>query len=247
MEIAQFFARNWTGARFTLFDTPHLTALAAVLLLNVWLLRFRAASEKTRGQVRWTMALILWLNEIGWHIWHAATGQWTVQTMLPLHLCSIMVWVGALGLVLRSERIYEFLYFLGIGGALQALLTPDLGVYGFPHYRFWQTFISHGLIVTSAVYLTVVEGFRPTWKSFRRVLVGANVYMLAVFFINQWLGSNYLFIARKPETASLLDMLPPWPYYIAYIELIGLFTCLLLYLPFAIQDWRAKRPFPRSI
>jgi len=26
---------------------------------------------------------------------------------------------------------------MGIGGALQALLTPDLGLYGFPHFRFF--------------------------------------------------------------------------------------------------------------
>ncbi|GAB4481644.1 MAG: hypothetical protein OHK0031_03670 [Anaerolineales bacterium] len=33
--------------------------------------------------------------------------------------------------------IYELLYFMGIGGALQALLTPDVGIYGFPHYRYF--------------------------------------------------------------------------------------------------------------
>lgn len=91
--------------------------------------------------------------------------------MLPLHVCSALVWVGALGLVMRSYKIYEFMYFMGIGGALQALLTPDLGIYGFPHYRFWQTYLSHGLIVTAAIYMTVVEGFCPTWKSLRRVFL----------------------------------------------------------------------------
>jgi len=56
------------------------------------------------------------------------------------------------------------------------------------------------------------------------------------------IGSNYLFIAHKPETASLLDVLPPWPYYIAYIEVIGLVMCLILYIPFMIKDWRATQP-----
>ncbi len=63
-----------------------------------------------------------------------------------------------------------------------------------------------------------------------------------VFVINMLIGSNYLFIAHKPPTASLLDVLPPWPYYIAYIEAIGLVMCLILYIPFIIKDWRAKRP-----
>jgi hypothetical integral membrane protein (TIGR02206 family) len=69
--------------------------------------------------------------------------------MLPLQICSLMVWVSGIMLVTRSFKIYEFAYFLGIGGGLQALATPDLGIYGFPHFRFFQTFLSHGLIVAA--------------------------------------------------------------------------------------------------
>jgi uncharacterized membrane protein YwaF len=39
---------------------------------------------------------------------------------------------------------------------------------------------------------------------------------------------------------SLLDLLPPWPIYILYMEAIGMITVLLLYSPFAIKDWQAK-------
>jgi hypothetical integral membrane protein (TIGR02206 family) len=91
------------------------------------------------------------------------------------------------------------------------------------------------------VYLTAVEGYRPTALSMRRVLVGANLYMAAVGLVNWAIGSNYLFIAHKPETASLLDVLPAWPWYILYIELLGILFVLLMYTPFAIRDFRARR------
>ncbi len=55
------------------------------------------------------------------------------------------------------------------------------------------------------------------------------------------LDSNYLFIAHKPETASLMDVLPAWPWYIPFLELIGAGFCLLLYVPFALRDLRAAR------
>jgi hypothetical integral membrane protein (TIGR02206 family) len=152
----------------------------------------------------------------------------------------VLVWVGALMLVTKNYSIYEFMYLMGIGGAIQALATPDLGIYGFPHFRYFQTFISHGLIVTAAIYMTVVEGFRPTPKSLWRVFIGMNIYMVIVFFINSAIGSNYLMVNHKPETASILDLLPPWPIYILYMEVIGLVTIFLLYLPFALKDWRAK-------
>jgi len=235
-----FFAGDYPGPAFEFLGVAHISALAVLILLNLFLLRYRKADEATRNKVRWTMALILWGNEIGWHIWNYAVGKWTIQTMLPLQVCSILVWLGALMLVTKSYRVYEFMYLMGIGGAIQALATPDLGIYGFPHFRFFQTFISHGLIVTSAIYMTVVEGFRPTWKSILRVALWMNLYMIPVYFLNNAIGSNYLMINHKPETASLLDLLPPWPIYVLYMEGIGIITFLLLYTPFAIKDWRAK-------
>jgi hypothetical integral membrane protein (TIGR02206 family) len=243
--MENFFAGDYTGPAFQFLGTAHLGALAVLVLLNLYLLRFKHADEATRARVRWTLALILWGNEIAWHAWNYAVGRWTIQTMLPLHLCSVLVWVGALMLVTRNYRIYEFMYLMGIGGAIQALATPDLGIYGFPHFRFFQTFISHGLIVTSAIYMTVVEGFRPTWGSVWRVALWMNIYVVIVYFINTAIGSNYL-INHKPETPSLLDLLPGWPLYVLYMEVIGLMTVLLLYAPFAVRDWTAKSRSARA-
>lgn len=238
--MTKFFAGDYAGPAFELFGIAHFSALAVLIILNLFLLRFKKSDEKTKSEIRWSIALILWGNEVAWHVWNYAVGKWTAQTMLPLQICSLLVWLGALMLVTKSYTIYEFTYFLGIGGALQALLTPDLGVYGFPHFRFFQTFISHGLIITSAVYMTVVEGFRPTWRSLLRVAIWTNAYMIVIFFLNLSIGSNYLMINGKPGTPSLLDLLPSWPVYIIYMELIGIATCLLLYMPFIVKDWREK-------
>ena len=242
--MSTFFAAKFAGPAFQLFSLPHIAALASIVLLNFYLLRYRGASEAVRSRVRWTMALILWGNEIAWHIWNFATGQWKIQTMLPLHVCSFLVWLGAYMLVSRNFRIYEFAYFMGIAGAMQALLTPDLGIYNYPHFRFFQTFISHGLIVTSAIYMTAVEGLRPTWKSILRVAVVMNLYMVVIYFVNKAIGSDYLWVNAKPATASLLDLFPGWPVYILYMEGMGVILFLLLYLPFAIRDWRAQAASP---
>lgn len=84
--------------------------------------------------------------------------------------------------------------------------------------------------------MTFVEGYRPTWRSLRRVIVYGNLYALAVFGINLILGSNYLFIMRPADTPSLIDMLGPWPWYILSMEAIAVVLCLLLYLPYALRD-----------
>jgi hypothetical integral membrane protein (TIGR02206 family) len=238
--MTQFFAANFQGPAFEYFGATHLGALAFLVLLNLYLIRFRNSSDGTKAALRWLLALILIVNEAAWHYWNYVLGRWNIQTMLPLHLCSLLVWTGAWMLMTKSYKIYEFMYFMGIAGAIQALATPGLGGYNFPHFVYFQYFTSHGLIITSAIYMTVVEGFRPTWKSMLRVAVWMNIYVVIVYFINTYLGSNYLMINYKPDTPSLLDLLPPWPIYIAYMEFIGVISMLLLYLPFAIKDMRTN-------
>jgi hypothetical integral membrane protein (TIGR02206 family) len=237
--MPEFFAVDYAGVPFEFLGAAHIGALLAILALNLLLIRVREAEPATRSRVRWGLAIVLWTSEASWHLWCLATGTWRPQVMIPLHLCSILTWLSGLMLVRKDYRIYEFAYFLGIGGALQYLVTPDLGRYGFPHFRFFQAYLSHGLLVTAPVFMTIAEGFRPTWRSLRRVVIGANIYMVPIFLLNLAIGSNFLMLNSKPGTGSLLDILPAWPYYLPYMELIGLVTCLLLYLPFSVADARA--------
>jgi hypothetical integral membrane protein (TIGR02206 family) len=237
-----FFAKDFNGGPFVLFSLQHWIAIACIVLAGLLLiLSQRKAGAASRQRTRWALALILVVNESTWQLWNLFTGQWSIQTMLPLHLCSALVWLSAYMLVTKNKAIYEFAYLIGIAGALQAILTPDLGQYAFPHYRYFQVFVSHGCIIIAALYMTLVEGYRPTWQSVKRVALYGNIYVAAVFVLNLLIGSNYLFIAHKPETASLLDVLPPWPLYILVIELLAAFFVLLFYTPFAIRDGLAKR------
>ena len=144
-------------------------------------------------------------------------------------------------LVTKNYTIYELVYFVGLGGAMQAVLTPaDAAAYNFPHFRIMQTFIAHGLLINIAIYMTVVEGFRPTLQSFKRIFIWTNIYMVVIFFVNLAIGSNYLYIAHKPSFPTLIDLLAPWPWYIIELEAIGFAIFFVLYIPFLAQDWRAK-------
>jgi len=234
--MAQYFAYDYSGAPFELFGTAHLLFLAVVVLGLFSLCLLRGKSEKTLRIFRYALIFCSVTNELSYHAWRLYWGDWTVQVMLPLHLCSFFVILNAIMLWKKNYRLYEYSIFMGVGGAMQALLTPDAGDYGLPHFRAFQTLIAHALIMAGPIYLTVVEGFRPYWRSIPRIFVGTNIYMLCVGIVNWLLGSNYMFIAHKPETASLIDMLGPWPWYILSLEGVGLLVCVIIYLPFALGD-----------
>lgn len=234
--MGRFFSANYGGPPFAILGPAHIFALAGILLLNLVLLRLKHAREPARAAARIALTSVLWTTELSWHAWNVAIGTWSIRYMLPLNMCSIFIWLSGWMLLFRSSLIYEFAYFLGIGAAVQYLVTPDLGIYGFPHYRFFEAFISHGLLLTAPIYMTLVEGFRPAWRSVGRVVIWANVYMAMIYVINLRIGSDYLMLNAKPVTPSLLDLLPPWPYYVPFMELLGLITVLLLYSPFILAD-----------
>ena len=237
--MADLFARDYTGGAFVLFGTAHLIALGLVGLgcLVIWLARKRL-SERARRIIPLGFAILIYLCEGSWQVWMLATGQWTIQGMLPLWLCSVTSWTIPLLLIWRSYRYYEWAYFMGIIGAVMALSTPDLTIYGFPHFRFIEFLTLHGAIIVAVFYMTVVEGFRPTWKSIPRVAVIVNIYWLFCAWVNSQIGSNYLYTQGKLPTPSLLDVLGPYPWYLLAMEGLGILFCLLLYLPFAIRDGR---------
>lgn len=237
-----YFTSDYTGAPFEFFGTAHIVTLllACALFVGIFYLP-KITTPTSRKWIRYTLATILILNELAYHTWHIVYGRWTLQTMLPFHLCSVMVWLGAYMLFTNNGKIADFMYFLGLAGATQALLTPDVGIYGFPHFRYFQTYIAHTLIIASALYMMVVEGFRPTWASAKQVFIWTNIYAAFVFVLNLLIGSNYLFIAHKPDTPSLIDMLGPWPLYLLPLELIAVAMILLLYLPYAIKDRKDQR------
>lgn len=231
----------YSGEPFVLFGPAHWIALAVVGACGLGLFWIRHSWDvRARRVFRWGLAFWLTAWELALHAWFARVGSWSVQSMLPLHLCSISGWLSVIMLLTGNYRAYEFAFFLGLGGATQALITPEVGCYGFPHFRALQSFAKHGGIVVAALYMTIVEGYRPTARSLRTVVLWMAPYTVAVFLLNLALGSNYLYLAAKPEFPTLIGFLPPWPWYVPELALIALAVVCALYLPFWISDHRRR-------
>ena len=247
--MLELFSVEPTAASLQIFGPKHLSVVAVFVLFWLSLFYFRNVwGVREKNLVRVSLAILLAVNEIGLHIWSAYWGIWSIRTMLPLHMCSMILWIIVYMALTDNRSLYDFAYFLGIGGALQAFLTPSDGaMYDIPHYRIMQTLIAHGLIITIPLFMTVMEGLRPTWASFKRIFIWANIYMVIIFFLHRAIGSNYLFIAQKPPSPTLMDILSPWPWYIPQLEVVAFVMLFILYLPFLIKDWLAKPAQTKSV
>ncbi len=223
-------------------------AVIAGLCLLLYKSRFALqASPSRRRFFRILLAASLLLCEAGLHIWYVSQGIWRTSSSLPLELCGITLLLSAVMLLTRSRLLYSFLFFAGIGGALIALLTPNL-LYPFPHFRFLLFFMAHGAIIWASLYMTWVEGFRPSWKGIAFTMLVLNLVAALVYGSNSLLGSNYMFLMHKPSTASVLDFFGPYPYYLLVEEGFALLIFVLMYACFfALPELAGRRRRKDSI
>ncbi len=235
----EFFGGSIVGKPFEPFSAPHISALVVIVLLNILLAVWLSRAGNTRGAriFSFTLAGLLILNEAfitGWNIW---TGSWSPDYALPLHLCDAASFLAAFMLLMKSRFLLDIVYYWGLGGSLQAILTPDL-YYPFPHIMFFCFFLGHGAILTSIVCMVFGWKHSPSSRSILRTFVFTNAYMLILVPVNMATGGNYMFLCSKPENPSMLDFLGPWPWYILSLEAVGILVCLICYAPFGLKGLR---------
>lgn len=95
-----------------------------------------------------------------------------------------------------------------------------------------QFFIDHVLLISAPLILIWLYGFRITRTSLLKSFLTLHMIAMIVYFINIMLSANYMFLRHKPNSASLLDFLGPYPYYILSLELVVIIVFVILYLPF---------------
>lgn len=235
--MLKYCSEDYLAGEFKAFALPHIGALIVILIINIvmvmWLKNVK--NEKTKKFFCYILGALLIFTEVVRVVWHVSIGIFSWGRSLPLHLCGVAIILGPIMLVKKNYAIYEILYFWGFGGTIQALLTPNC-LWGFPHLSYFIYFTSHGFIICACVYMTFVEGFRPTWKSIIKVFIVTNILMGFIAIVNLLTGGNYMFICAKPETPSIIDYLGPWPWYILSLEGVGILTFLIYYSPFFIKD-----------
>lgn len=222
--------------RFELFGVVHLTTLLIILVISAGLpLVARKAGAVPEQRVAMVLALLL-IGQEASRLWLGlrAAGSFTPE-LLPVHLCTAAVYLSAWMLLRRSRGVYEVVYFWGLGGTTQALLTPDLQ-HGFPHPAFLRFFLGHGLIIVAVVYATVVFRFRPYLKSIPKVAFITLAYAAGAALVNALWGTNFLYLSGKPAQASLLDYFGPWPWYLIGLFGAALVSFVIWYAPFLIWD-----------
>ena len=228
------------------FNAPHAVALVLTLLVPValWLLVKSKESDNWPRTVGWVLAGLLLFNEIAYRIFHFTEADGIKEFLdlsLPIHICPLALFAGLIALWRRSQVGYEFAYFVGFTGTVNALLTPDI-VWSFPSYGFVGYFTSHCGVLWAVLYATWALKMRPTWRSLWRTFLLLNAIAVVLGLVNLALGgqANYAFLCHAPE-ADTPFFFAPWPWYIPVLEVVALGMFFLAYLPFWLSDRLASQ------
>jgi hypothetical integral membrane protein (TIGR02206 family) len=164
-----------------------------------------------------------------------------IQTSIPLQLCDLAELAAAYALWSQRHWAFVLAYYWGLVLSSQALITPDIGTPAegapdFPHHLFVTFFTLHVLVVWAAIYLTWGRRNRPRWRDYRFAIVATLTWAVLTFIFNVIAGTNYGYLNRKPPTASILDVLGPWPLY-----LLAEVTIVLIVWALMTWPWERKR------
>lgn len=165
--------------------------------------------------------------------WQAGTLEWA--NALPYHFCDVAAVSGGIALWTRHRLAAEIVYFFGLAGTLQGLITPNLKV-DFPDPRFFVFFLLHAGVVVTAVHVVTSMRCPPRRGAVLRMFGVTMTYAFSAALLNALLSTNYGFLCHKPEQASLMDSLGAWPWYIGSMILLCMALYSLLYLPFFIAQ-----------
>lgn len=252
-----------------------IAAFTAVLALVMRRAAGQPREAAIRRTVCWSLAILLVAGWAGKQVHEVVRGSWSLQESLPLHLCDLGLLVTAVALVgaglhgrtgahrvghnppdvlatpaflpLRPvwQQLYELAYFWGLGGTVQAVLTPDLDS-AFPSFDFFRYFLAHGGIVVSVLAMTIGLRLRPQPGAPRRAWLWTLALAVVVILVDWACGANYMYLCGRPKHPSLIDYLGRWPWSLLPLLLLGTTLIGLCYAPFWLTDRCKRRGTVRS-
>jgi len=215
--------------KFILFSNEHLITVGIGFISCILLVFLGFFTEKKATFAKIVAIVVLGVKIAELLFRHHYYGE-TVAQLLPLHLCPIVIILSIFMMFFHSEVLFQPVYFWSIG-AFFAILMPDIRD-GMSNFASQSFFITHFFILFSTAYAFVHFRFRPTKVGFLCSFLLLVTLAFIMYFVNNKLGTNFLYVNHPPVTKSLMDFMGPWPYYIFSLAGIDIAISFFMYLPF---------------
>ena len=229
------------GVGFSHFDMLHLGWLAlfaiTVVVCCIW---YRKMGTKGRKLWKKTVALLIVLDEVFKMAMLFVGNRYTLG-YLPLHLCSINIFIITFHAWKPTKTVGSFLYTVCIPGALAALLFPswaDLPIVNFMHIH---SFTVHILLALYPIVLTASGEIEVKIKAVPKCLLLLLGMAIPIYIFNMIFDTNFMFLMRADEGNPLKFFEQLWGNHLLGFPVIITAIILVLYVPVELYRIVNKR------
>ncbi len=181
-------------------------------------------------------------------------GYYITPAALPLHLCSLLIFLFFfLALSKNEERnnwLYHFFVPVGIIGGVCGIFFATSGV-SFTEPYPYQAFIFHSVILWFAIYLMATKQVHLGLNVLVRNLVTLFSLSIVMIWINGALrinaietgnSINFFFLAKPPvDNLPFLNLNHGYMVYYMHLMITGIILESLISLPYVIKDLKTKK------
>lgn len=183
-----------SGVGFSHYDSLHLIWLAAFIVITVFsIVAYRRFDENKKKIWKFSVAALLIADEVFKVVMLVIGGRY-LPSYLPLHLCSINIFLIAFHAWKPSKLLSGYLYTVGIPGALAALLFPSWSSLPLANFMHIHSFTVHILLALYPITLAASGELAPDVKSIPKYLLLLVAMAVPIYFINLILDTNFMFL-----------------------------------------------------
>lgn len=228
-----------------LYGTRHIIVLILTLIACIALtLIFYNKSERAKKILFRVNASILLFFEVSTRIVNIIieeniTFMRFLEIMLPMHICSVMVWVFIAAIFSRKQFLINYSVIGGFLATIAFLLYPAVGLNKtYITFTCIYSIFSHMLgFITVILLMTLKQArfeFKKIWQPFVCFAIMFAWGAICNFLI--FPGSDYMYMINDPLELDL-----NFPYQILYAGIIVVYTCIFYVVNTIIRAVKNKK------
>lgn len=224
------------GVGFSHFSPVHIGWLLAFVLFAAGVcLFYRKLDPKDRRIARRIMACAIVADEIFKMAVLFIGGHYT-KNYLPLHLCSINIFLIAYHAWKPNHVLDNFLYAICIPGAMAALLFPGWTKLPLANFMHIHSFTIHILLAVYPMMLLAGGDMKPDRKTIPKCLGILACFAVAALIVNLILDTNYMYLMYAPKNNPLYFFQKQFGNHLVGFGVLIPLVLEGMYLPFSVKN-----------
>lgn len=221
------------GLGFKMFGPVHITWLILLVLFAFISIKYyQKATPEKRVKIRKGFAIALLINELFKHTCLIIGGNWNFE-YLPLHLCSINIFLILWHAYKPNKIVEHFICLLCIPGALMAIISPSWTPLPLLNFMHLHSFTIHILLVTYPLLLMCGKETKPEMKYVGLSMVFMLALCIPIYFINVVLKTNFFFLMNDAGISVFVLFKNIFGNHLMAVPVIG-----AVLLPLMVFIWR---------